>query len=75
VFDSLLAQVEVINSQSIQVQTLGAMPTISIQKTDGCQVYLSKDSMDAEIVTSKSSEMNVLVPQGDDYVSSLREVF
>lgn len=46
------------------------MPTISIQKTDGCQVYLSKESMGAEIVTSKSSEMNVLVPKGDgDFVS------
>jgi adenylyl cyclase-associated protein len=37
------------------------MPTLSIQKTDGCQVYLSKESINAEIVTSKSSEMNILV--------------
>uniref|UniRef100_A0A915C4V9 C-CAP/cofactor C-like domain-containing protein n=2 Tax=Parascaris univalens TaxID=6257 RepID=A0A915C4V9_PARUN len=62
VFDSLLSQVEVINCQGVQIQTLGAMPTLSIQKTDGCQVYLSKEAMGAEIVTSKSSEMNVLVP-------------
>uniref|UniRef100_A0A915PJH0 Adenylyl cyclase-associated protein n=1 Tax=Setaria digitata TaxID=48799 RepID=A0A915PJH0_9BILA len=66
VFDSLLSQIEVINCQSVQVQTLGAMPTLSIQKTDGCQVYLSKDSMNAEIITSKSSEMNVLVPSAED---------
>uniref|UniRef100_A0A915CNS7 Adenylyl cyclase-associated protein n=1 Tax=Ditylenchus dipsaci TaxID=166011 RepID=A0A915CNS7_9BILA len=66
VFESLLAQVEVINCQSVKVQTLGTLPTISIQKTDGCQVYLSKDSLGAEIVTSKSSEMNVLAPQGQD---------
>uniref|UniRef100_A0A0N5BDI3 Adenylyl cyclase-associated protein n=1 Tax=Strongyloides papillosus TaxID=174720 RepID=A0A0N5BDI3_STREA len=66
VFDNLLSQIEIINSQSIQVQTLGKLPTISIQKTDGCQVYLSKESLDAEIVHSKSSEMNVLVPDGDD---------
>jgi adenylyl cyclase-associated protein len=65
VFDNLLSQVEVINSQSVEVQTLGSLPTISIQKTDGCQVYLSKDALNAEIVTSKSSEMNVLVPKGD----------
>uniref|UniRef100_A0A9J2Q045 C-CAP/cofactor C-like domain-containing protein n=1 Tax=Ascaris lumbricoides TaxID=6252 RepID=A0A9J2Q045_ASCLU len=62
VFDSLLSQVEVINCQGVQIQTLGTMPTLSIQKTDGCQVYLSKEAMAAEIVTSKSSEMNVLVP-------------
>ncbi|KAI1724315.1 adenylyl cyclase-associated protein 2 [Ditylenchus destructor] len=66
VFENLLAQIEVINCQSIKVQTLGTLPTISIQKTDGCQVYLSKDSLNAEIVTSKSSEMNVLAPIGDD---------
>ena len=69
-FDSLLGQIEIINSQSIEVQTLGTMPTVSIQKTDGCQVYLSKESLQAEIVTSKSSEMNILVPKDDgDYVS------
>uniref|UniRef100_A0A914YCG9 C-CAP/cofactor C-like domain-containing protein n=1 Tax=Panagrolaimus superbus TaxID=310955 RepID=A0A914YCG9_9BILA len=65
-FENLLGQVEVINSQSVEIQTLGSLPTISIQKTDGCQVYLSKDSLDAEIVTSKSSEMNILVPCGED---------
>lgn len=69
VFDSLLSQVEVINCQSVEVQTLGALPTISIQKTDGCQVYLSKEAIGSEIVTSKSSEMNILVPQGDDFVN------
>lgn len=38
------------------------MPTITIDKTDGCQVYLSKDSLNTEIVTSKISEVNILVP-------------
>ncbi|KAK0406416.1 hypothetical protein QR680_018562 [Steinernema hermaphroditum] len=66
VFDNLLSQVEVINCQSAQIQTLGHMPTLSIQKTDGCMVYLSKEAMNAEIITSKSSEMNVLVPHGED---------
>ena len=45
------------------------MPTISIDKTDGCQIYLSEESLAVEIVSSKSSEMNVLVPKGNgDYV-------
>ena len=65
-FENLLGQIEVINCQSVEIQTLGTLPTVSIQKTDGCQVYLSKDSMDAEIVSSKSSEMNILVPCGED---------
>ncbi|CAD6189096.1 unnamed protein product [Caenorhabditis auriculariae] len=66
VFDAVVGQCETINCQSVQIQTLGEMPTLSIQKTDGCQVYLSKASKGAEIVTSKSSEMNILLPTDDD---------
>lgn len=68
VFDTLVSSVEFINCQSVQMQVMGKVPTISIDKTDGCQVYLSKDSMDVEIISSKSSEMNILVPKADgDY--------
>ena len=36
-------------------------------------MYLSKDALEAEIVTAKSSEMNILVPKDDgDFVSSLK---
>ena len=50
---------------------MGQCPTVSIDKTDGCQMYLSKDSVNAEIVSAKSSEMNILVPKEDgDFVSS-----
>lgn len=49
---------------------MGKVPTISINKTEGCHLYLSEDALDCEIVSAKSSEMNVLVPQGDDYVST-----
>jgi adenylyl cyclase-associated protein len=49
---------------------LGKVPTISVDKTDGCQMYLSQESLDVEIISSKSSEMNVLVPKGNgDFVS------
>lgn len=52
------------------LQVLGKVPTISVDKTDGCQIYLSPESLNVEIVSSKSSEMNVLVPQSNgDYVS------
>ena len=46
-------------------QVMGVMPIISIEKTDGCQVYLSKESLKADIVTAKSSEMNVMIPKPD----------
>uniref|UniRef100_A0A8L2R883 Cyclase associated actin cytoskeleton regulatory protein 2 n=1 Tax=Rattus norvegicus TaxID=10116 RepID=A0A8L2R883_RAT len=67
VFDHVVGIVEVINSKDIQIQVMGRVPTISINKTEGCHLYLSKDALDCEIVSAKSSEMNVLVPQGDDY--------
>ncbi|KAF3833886.1 hypothetical protein F7725_025090 [Dissostichus mawsoni] len=67
VFENLVGIVEIINSKSIQIQVLGKVPTISINTTEGCQVYLSKDSLNCDIVSAKSSEMNILVPQDDDY--------
>jgi hypothetical protein len=35
------------------------VPTVAIDKTDGIVVILSKDSLEAVITTSKSSEMYV----------------
>lgn len=69
VFDSVVSSVEFVNCQSVQMQVLGTVPTISIDKTDGCQMYLSEPSLAVEIVSSKSSEMNVMVPKGNgDFV-------
>ncbi|EDQ88715.1 uncharacterized protein MONBRDRAFT_37312 [Monosiga brevicollis MX1] len=69
VFDTVVAAFEVVNTQRVQIQVTGKVATISIDKTDGAQVYLSKDSLDAQIVTAKSSELNVSVPKDDgDFV-------
>ncbi|XP_057333006.1 uncharacterized protein LOC130672433 isoform X2 [Microplitis mediator] len=68
VFDSLVSSIEFVNCQSVQMQVLGKVPTISIDKTDGCQMYLNQESLNVELITSKSSEMNVMVPKGNgDY--------
>ncbi|KAB1268184.1 Adenylyl cyclase-associated protein 1 [Camelus dromedarius] len=68
VFDDVVGIVEIINSKDVKVQVMGKVPTISINKTDGCHVYLSKNSLDCEIVSAKSSEMNVLIPtDGGDF--------
>uniref|UniRef100_A0A8C9SP37 Adenylyl cyclase-associated protein n=1 Tax=Scleropages formosus TaxID=113540 RepID=A0A8C9SP37_SCLFO len=68
VFDDVVGIVEVINCKDIKLQVMGKVPTISINKTDGCHVYLSAASLDCEIVSAKSSEMNVLVPgAGGDF--------
>ncbi|XP_066247025.1 adenylyl cyclase-associated protein 1-like [Euwallacea similis] len=69
VMDSVVAAVEFINCQSVQMQMFGKVPTISVDKTDGCQIYLSNDSLDVEVVSSKSSEMNILIPTANgDFV-------
>ncbi|XP_029163333.1 adenylyl cyclase-associated protein 1 [Nylanderia fulva] len=68
VFDSLVSSIEFVNCQSVQMQVLGKVPTISIDKTDGCQMYLNAESLNVELITSKSSEMNVMVPKSNgDY--------
>nr|KAF6381387.1 cyclase associated actin cytoskeleton regulatory protein 2 [Pipistrellus kuhlii] len=67
VFDNVVGIVEVINSKDIQMQVMGRVPTISINKTEGCHIYLSEDALDCEIVSAKSSEMNILIPQDGDY--------
>ncbi|XP_052823658.1 adenylyl cyclase-associated protein 1 [Octopus bimaculoides] len=68
VFDDVISSIEFINCSSVQSQVTGKVPTVSIEKTDGCMVYLSPESLDTEIITAKSSEVNVLVPKGDgDY--------
>ncbi|KFV82865.1 Adenylyl cyclase-associated protein 2 [Struthio camelus australis] len=67
VFDNVVGIVEVINSRDIQIQVMGKVPTLSINKTEGCHIYLSEESLDCEIVSAKSSEMNILIPQDGDY--------
>jgi len=68
VFGSVVSSCEFINCQSVQMQVLGKVPTVSVEKTDGCQMFLNAESVGAEIVTAKSSEMNVMIPVGDDFV-------
>ncbi|KAI5622791.1 adenylyl cyclase-associated protein 2 [Silurus asotus] len=66
VFENVVGIFEIINSRDIRLQVLGKVPTISVNKTEGCHIYLSKESLNCEIVSAKSSEMNILVPQEDD---------
>lgn len=70
VFQDIVSVVEFINCQSIQAQSMGKVPTINIEKTDGAQIYLNKASLDCEIVTAKCSAINVSVPDDkiDDFV-------
>ena len=45
------------------VQVNEKVPTVSIDKTDGCQVFFPSGIGSTEIVTAKSSEMNIMLPK------------
>jgi len=72
VFESAISGVEIVNCTSLEVQITGKVPSVAIDKTSGVQLYLSKETLEAEIVTSKSSEMNILFPGvGDNDLTEL----
>ncbi len=55
-----MATVEVVNCKSIQIQVMKSIPTISIDKTDGAQLFLPQETAEeTEVLSSKSSEMNL----------------
>ncbi|KAF8769413.1 hypothetical protein HU200_006442 [Digitaria exilis] len=61
-FKGVVAACEIVNCNSVEVQCEGSVPTISIDNTSGCQLYLSEESLQTSITTAKSSEINALVP-------------
>lgn len=60
--DSAIASVGITNSPGFQVQVTGKVPMITVDSTDGGQLYLSKESLDVEVITSKSSSLNISLP-------------
>lgn len=62
VFEDVVAACEAVNCQSVEIQCAKYVPTIVIDKVDGCQVYLSETSKNASITTAKCSEINILTP-------------
>jgi len=62
VLESVVSSVETVNCQRVKIQIKGTCPSVAIDKTDGCTIYLSKEAMGAQLITSKSSEMNVSFP-------------
>jgi adenylyl cyclase-associated protein len=63
IFDNIIATVEVANCQSIQLQSNGVIPSISIDKTNGTIIYLqAPEGKNVEIISSASTELNVVTP-------------
>ncbi|CAO3663185.1 unnamed protein product [Umbelopsis ramanniana] len=61
--DTIVSTVDLVNCKSFGVQIFNVTPTIVIDKCDGGQLYLSKNCLDVEILTAKTSAVNILVPE------------
>ncbi|BEI82609.1 hypothetical protein CcaverHIS002_0304770 [Cutaneotrichosporon cavernicola] len=67
VVDSLVSSLSFTSSPSFEVQITGVVPTIQVDSTDSGQVYLSKACVETvEIITSKTSALNISIPTSED---------
>lgn len=74
--DSVISGVSIVNSAAFQLQILGTARTIQVETTDSGQIFLSKDCLDAEILTAKCSAIVISFPEGEEFVEKpLPEMF
>ncbi|KAK7518173.1 adenylyl cyclase-associated protein [Phyllosticta citriasiana] len=68
ILDSLVSAVDVIKCPNFALQVLGTLPTIMLDQVDGAAVYLSRESLNTEVFTSKCTSVNVNLPprEGDE---------
>jgi adenylyl cyclase-associated protein len=52
----------VVGCSGLKLQVKEKVPAIAVDKTAGIQIFLPKTSLDTEIVTATSSEMNIVLP-------------
>lgn len=63
VCQDVVSGIELINCQKLQLQSTGKVPSVSIDKTDGVQIYVAREFFEEMMFsTSKSADMNVVVP-------------
>ncbi|EFC35336.1 predicted protein [Naegleria gruberi] len=65
IFESSISPLDVINCKRVQVQVEKTTPAVIINKTANIKVFLSKESLHTEFVSSLSNEMNVYIPTQD----------
>ncbi|OJD24904.1 hypothetical protein ACJ73_03728 [Blastomyces percursus] len=62
IVDSLVSSVDIIKSPKFALQIDGVVPTILLDQVDGASLYLSQASLKTEVFSSKSSNVNIVVP-------------
>lgn len=67
VLDSVVSSISITSSPSFEVQITGMCPTVQVDTTDSGNIFLSQECMDTvEVVTSKTSALNISIPTGED---------
>ncbi|CUS22330.1 LAQU0S05e02960g1_1 [Lachancea quebecensis] len=66
VLESSVSGMDIIKSVKFAVQVEQSLPQISIDKSDDGIIYLSKESLNAEIFTSCTTSVNVNLPIGEE---------
>lgn len=62
VVDTLVSSIDLVKTNSFALQVLDKCPTIICDVCDSGQIYLSKNGLDCEILTSKCGSINVNIP-------------
>ncbi|EFW13850.1 hypothetical protein D8B26_005970 [Coccidioides posadasii str. Silveira] len=62
IVDSLVSSLDVIKSPKFALQIDGVAPTVMLDQVDGGTIYLSQSSLGTEILTSKCTSVNIVLP-------------
>ncbi|KAG4302772.1 hypothetical protein PCK1_000932 [Pneumocystis canis] len=77
--DTLISSIEFTRCTSLTLQILDYTPTITLDQCDNCQIYLSSNCLNTEIITSKYNTINVHIPdegnEGDYKECPIPEMF
>ncbi|KAK2861270.1 hypothetical protein FQN49_004378 [Arthroderma sp. PD_2] len=70
IVDSLVSSLEAIKCSKFALQIDGAVPAVMFDQIDGAQVYLNTGSLETEILTSKCTAINIVLPPKEDVEDS-----
>lgn len=62
IVDSLVSSLEVIKCPNFALQVDGVVPTVLLDQVDSAVVYLGQASLNTEVLSSKSTSLNIMLP-------------
>jgi adenylyl cyclase-associated protein len=62
IIDSLVSSLDVIKSPKFALQINSVVPTLLLDQVDGATIYLSSQSLNTEVFSSKCTAVNVMLP-------------